>query len=581
MCGIVGYAGWRGAESVLVEGLRALEYRGYDSYGLAISSKGAISVVKDAGRISDYRTSGAIASGTVGIGHTRWATHGVPSAINAHPHTDCTGKFAIVHNGIIENYAALRADLAAAGHVFASETDSEVIAHLFEACYDGDMMAAIRQVTGRLEGSYAVLVIAAEEGVIAAARNRSPLVIGVGDGEMVCASDLVPVIPYTREVIFLEDGDCAVVSKDALRIENGGDAVARAPEFIAYDPESAKKTGFAHYMIKEIFEEPEAFSRTLNAMQDTEEMQRVMEGAARVTVVASGTSYHAGMIFRYLMEEFSAIPVRTEIASEFRYVRPSPDEVVLVISQSGETADALAALRRAKFHRCLTVALTNTLGSSITREADHVFYTMAGPEISVAATKSFIAQIAALMKMVSLSRGASCSLLLADVKQAIEAVLQLDMTEATDLCAGASTLIAIGRGVFYPVALEGALKMKEISYIHAEGYAGGELKHGPIALLSGETPVIAFVPPGETRTLMIGNLKEIASRQAPIIAIADPGDVDVADIAEVVIPVRHRNVFADVAAYTVAAQMLSYEVAKRLGRDIDKPRNLAKSVTVE
>ncbi|MBT8507880.1 glutamine--fructose-6-phosphate aminotransferase [Methanomicrobiaceae archaeon CYW5] len=579
MCGIVGYVGWRNAESVLVQGLRALEYRGYDSYGLAISD-GTLSVVKDAGRISDYRTNG-VSSGAVGIGHTRWATHGVPSAKNAHPHTDCTGNFAIVHNGIIENYSALRAELLAAGHIFSSDTDSEVIAHLFEECYDGDLLGSLREVVARLEGSYAVLVISAQDDAIAAARNRSPLVIGVGDGEMVCASDLLPVIQYTRDVIFLEDGDCALVSKDSLRIENGEGPVVRAQQFVAYDPEAAKKTGFDHYMIKEIFEEPEAFSRTLAAMQDIEEMQTVLKGARGMTVVASGTSYHAGMIFRYLMEEFSELPVRTEIASEFRYVRPSPDEVVLVISQSGETADALAALRRAKFHRCRTVALTNTLGSSITREADHVFYTAAGPEISVAATKSFIAQLAALMKIVSLSQGAQCSLLLADVKQAIEAVLQLDVTKATDACAGASTLIAIGRGVFYPVALEAALKMKEISYIHAEGYAGGELKHGPFALLSEETPVVAFVPPGETRNLMLANLKEIASRQAPIIAIADPGDVDVADIAEVVIPVRHRNVFADVAAYTVAAQMLSYEVAKRLGRDIDKPRNLAKSVTVE
>jgi len=580
MCGIVGYTGWRDAESVLVEGLKALEYRGYDSYGLAISD-GAISVIKDAGRISDYRNDGHNRGGTTGIGHTRWATHGVPSAKNAHPHTDCTGNFAIVHNGIIENYSSLRSELTASGHVFRSDTDSEVIAHLFEECYEGDMMQAIQQVVGRLEGSYAVLVISSHDDAVAAARNRSPLVIGVGDGEIICASDLVPIINYTREVIFLEDGDCAVFSENTLRIVNGGSDIARPPKFIAFDPESARKTGFDHYMIKEIFEEPEAFSRTLASMQDIDEIQKLIKRAEGLTVVASGTSYHAGMIFRYLMEEFSGIPVRTEIASEFRYVRPSPDDVVLVISQSGETADALAALRRAKFYRCRTIALTNTLGSSITREADHVFYTMAGPEISVAATKSFIAQLAALMKIVSFCGGTGCSLLLTDVKQSLEAVLQLDVAEARAICTRASTVIAIGRGVFYPVALEAALKMKEISYIHAEGYAGGELKHGPIALLSEETPVIAFVPPGETRNLMLANLKEIASRRAPIVAIADPGDDDVAEIAEVVIPVRHRNVFADVAAYTVVAQILSYEVAKRLGRDIDKPRNLAKSVTVE
>lgn len=581
MCGIVGYIGRRDAAPLIVEGLKKLEYRGYDSFGVATLGAG-IEYTKHRGRISEKTDTAIKLDGKTGIGHTRWATHGIPNDVNAHPHLDCTGKIAVVHNGIIENYADLRRQLQSRGHTFRSETDTEVIVHLIEEEYikNPDLLNAVQAVIPQLKGSYAILVIVAGEERIVAARNASPLVIGVGDGEFFAASDMTPVIEFTERAIFLEDGDTASLSNKKVEIFHEQKPVTRPVELIDWSQEDVRKGGFAHYMLKEIYEQPQAFYNTIRSV-NPETLPAIVLQAKSVTLVACGSSYHTGLIFKYLLETTCNIPARLEFASEFKYFPPPVTGLVIGISQSGETADTLTALKHAKISGCPTVAITNVLGSSVTRVADITLYMRAGPEISVAATKSFIAQLAVLMQIVNGISDTGLGCVLQQAHKAIEEVLLLDLSEAVTACKNAQNIFYVGRGPFYPVSLEGALKMKEISYIHAEGYAAGELKHGPFALLSHETPVIALCMPGETYSVMISNIKEMKARGAPVIAIGAEGDRDLPEIVDIFIAVPKTSLFIEILTTIVIEQLLAYHTAVALGKDVDKPRNLAKSVTVE
>lgn len=581
MCGIVGYIGRRDAAPLIVEGLKKLEYRGYDSFGVATLGK-EISIDKHRGRISENSSSANHLKGKIGIGHTRWATHGIPNDANAHPHTDCSGTIAVVHNGIIENYTELKRQLLSRGHTFSSETDTEVIVHLIEEEYEKvkDLKNAVLAVIPYIKGSYAILVIATGEERIIAARNASPLVIGIGDGENFAASDMTPILEHTERAVFLEDGDIASLTRGNVEIFNKGNRVSRPVELIDWSVEDVKKGGFAHYMLKEIYEQPQVFYNTIRAV-DPESMPPFIWHPSSITIVACGSSFHAGFIFKYLLEESCGIPVRLDVASEFRYFPPPVEGLVIGITQSGETADTLTAIRQAKTHTCRTIAITNVLGSTVTRIADATLFMRAGPEISVAATKSFIGQMAVLMQIINGSCGRKYDDLLQNAHKSLEEVLLMDLTAAVELCKNAQSIFYVGRGPFYPVSLEGALKMKEISYIHAEGYAAGELKHGPFALLSQKTPVIAICMPGNTYGVMISNIKEMKARGAPVIAIGCEGDLELSDIADYLIPVPKTDLFVQVLTTLVVLQLLSYHTAVALGRDVDKPRNLAKSVTVE
>lgn len=581
MCGIVGYIGRRDAAPVIVEGLKKLEYRGYDSFGIATIGA-SLHLVKHKGRISENADGALLLKGKRGIGHTRWATHGIPNDANAHPHVDCSGKIALVHNGIIENYTDLKRQLLARGHTFKSDTDTEVIVHLIEEAYHkrADILSAVQEVLPLLEGSYALLVMTSAEDCLIAARQASPLVVGIGDGENFAASDMTPLIEYTERALFLEDGDVASITKGKIEIFNQGKAVTRKVELVDWSIEDVKKGGYPHFMLKEIYEQPLAFYNTVNSVE-MEALSKTLRDPRSVTVVACGSSFHAGLIFKYLLEESCGIPARMEYGSEFRYFPPPVEGLVIGITQSGETADTLMALREAKAHGCRTLAITNVLGSTVSRTADTTLFMRAGPEISVAATKSFVAQLAILMQIANCLCGRKCDDMLQRAHQTIEEVLLMDLAEAVNLCKGASSIFYVGRGPFYPVSLEGALKMKEISYIHAEGYAAGELKHGPFALLSPETPVIAFCMPGETYNVMISNIKEMKARGAPVIAIGSNTDTEMQDIADIFIGIPKAPVFVQVLCAVVVLQLLAYYTAVALGCDIDKPRNLAKSVTVE
>jgi glucosamine--fructose-6-phosphate aminotransferase (isomerizing) len=582
VCGIIGYIGRRDAAPLIVEGLKKLEYRGYDSFGVATLGTMGIDLAKHQGRISEKAGIAAGLKGKIGIGHTRWATHGVPNDSNAHPHTDCSGKIAVVHNGIIENYADLKRHLQSRGHTFRSETDTEVIVHLIEEEYakKPDLLLAVQAVIPKLEGSYAILAIAAGEDRIIAARNMSPLVIGVGDGEFFAASDMTPVIEFTERAMYLEDGDTVSLTRKKIEIFHNGKPVTRPVELIDWSLEDVRKGGFAHFMLKEIYEQPQAFYNTIRSVDPASLPEEVLH-AKSITLVACGSSYHTGLIFKYLLEELCGIPARLEFASEFKYFPPPVNGLVIGITQSGETADTLAAIRHAKTSGCSTLAITNVLGSSITRLADITLFMRAGPEISVAATKSFIAQLAILMQMVNGISERKYEDVLQQAHKAIEEVLLMDLSEAVMVCKKAQSIFYVGRGPFYPVSLEGALKMKEISYIHAEGYAAGELKHGPFALLSPETPVIALCMPGDTYSVMISNIKEMKARGAPVIAIGVAGDRDLPDIVDIFIAVPKTPLFIQILTSLVIEQLLAYHTAVALGRDVDKPRNLAKSVTVE
>ena len=581
MCGIVGYIGIREATPILIEGLKKLEYRGYDSFGIATLNT-CIECDKHQGKISDSSILLSDLKGTIGIGHTRWATHGIPNAINAHPHMDCHNTIAIIHNGIIENYAELKEQLIARGHTFRSETDTEVIVHLIEEEYavERNILLAVQKTVACLTGTYALLVIANGEDRIIAARYASPLVIGIGDHEFFAASDMMPILEHTNRILYLEDGDIASISRTGVEIFNNNELIKRPVEIIDWLQEIPKKGGFDYYMIKEIYEEPQVFYNSVKSIT-AKTFPEALRNSESISVIACGSSYHAGFIFKYLMEDFCGIPVRLDFASEFKYFPSPTKDFVIGISQSGETADTLYALKQARMHTCTTLAITNVMGSSISRSTDFTIFMCAEPEISVAATKSVIAQLAILMQIINCMCDGKFEDVLLEGHRALEEVLLMDISEAIVLCKNAQNIMYLGRGPFYPVVLEGALKMKEISYIHAEGFPAGELKHGSFALLSPETPAIAICMPGDTYNVMVSNIKEMKARGAPVIVLGEEGDTDLPHIADIFIPLPQTHVFIQVLTTLVVLQLLAYYTAVHLGRDVDKPRNLAKSVTVE
>ncbi len=597
MCGITGYVGYRQASQVLLDCLKRLEYRGYDSAGICVAEDG-LSVVKRVGEIRHLEEAMPEIQGNAGIGHTRWATHGGVTKENAHPHVSCSGDIAIVHNGIIENFAALRDELEAEGHAFASETDSEVIAHLIEEAYDGSLDDAVRTAVSHLRGSYALVAVARQEpDTVVAVRKESPLVVGIGDSENFISSDVPAFLEYTSRVMYLEDGEVCVIRRDDVAVSDmNGHLVDKDVQTVDWSVENAEKGGYRHFMLKEIHEQPATIADTLRGrigeiapLIDLNGLP--VDDVDSVTIVACGTSYYAGMVGKYLLEELADLPVITELSSEYRYFGAKRG-LVVAVSQSGETADTLGAVQAAQRQGCRTLAVTNVEGSTITRIADAVMLTRCGPEIGVAATKTFTAQVATLMLLglyIGLERGvltedemheyATC---LRDVPAALEQVLDRD--DIVDVAAWLQdydSIFYIGRGRDYPLALEGALKLKEISYIHAEGFAAGELKHGPFALLTEETPVVAIVTPGQVYDKMIANIGEIKARDAPVVAIAPDDDTEIDKYADHVIRYPATPEIVGCFPIAVALQLLAYHVADRRGCSIDKPRNLAKSVTVE
>ncbi|MFC2027744.1 glutamine--fructose-6-phosphate transaminase (isomerizing) [Chloroflexota bacterium] len=594
MCGIVGYIGKASAKPILLNALSTLEYRGYDSCGIAIRDN-SIDIYKDTVRVEVMQKQSPKLNGSTGIGHTRWATHGEPSSTNSHPHTDCSGKFAVVHNGIISNFQKLRQQLTDEGHVFISETDSEVIPHMIEKYYDGELEEAVQAALDKIEGSYAIAVLTADEDVLIAARKDSPLIIGVGDGEMFVASDVPAVLDYTDRVIYLEDRDIAVITRDGFKITSDGTEIKRDEHRATWSKEDVQKAGYEHFMLKEINEQPRVIQNTIgdyliSGEQTSDDELKFDEELRDLSIVACGTSYHAGLVGKYIIEELHGIPVRVDLASEFNHGRRTiPASMAIAITQSGETADVLSTLKRFREESIRTVAITNVPGSSASRVANDTIYTKAGPEVSVAATKSFIAQLIAVYQLAlsfpGLHRGIRESLLteLRQMPNKVEQVLDgtCQIVNVAKFLAKHDNVFFIGRGINHPIALEGALKLKEISYIHAEGYAAGELKHGSIALLQENTPIIAIVANDNTRDAMVSSIKQAKARNAPVIALADEDDDDIGSLVDYVIRVpRTGNMFTPVTN-AVVLQLLAYHTAKDRGCPIDFPRNLAKSVTVE
>jgi glucosamine--fructose-6-phosphate aminotransferase (isomerizing) len=593
MCGIVGYIGNRQAQPILLNCLTRLEYRGYDSCGIAVSDH-SLEKYKDAVRVSTLKKDSPRLKGSIGIGHTRWATHGEPSQINAHPHFDCTGNIAVVHNGVINNFQKLKEQLIREGHAFVSETDTEVIPHLIEKYYTGDLTAAVERALCDIEGSYAIIVLAAGEPKLVAAKKDSPIIIGVGDRENYIASDVPAILDYSSRVIYLEDGDIAIVTSEGARIRRNGAELALAEHQISWTIEDAQKGGYEHFMLKEIHEQPKVIRDTLVEWVSGERSVDLATlrdaGAEAMLILACGTSYHAALVAKYVVQELLRIPVRAELASEFNYYGETlARSMAIVITQSGETADTLKAIKRLKEAGCKVLAITNVVGSTASRNADQPIYTRAGPELSVAATKSFMAQLMAvywLMMSYSKIDPRRIASLLLELRQLPGKVQQLldnqdSILECASLLSGYENVFYIGRGINYPTALEGALKLKEISYIHAEGYAAGELKHGPFALLGNNTPVIAVVAPDNTYEAMLTNIKEVKARKSPLIALAQEGDEEIDKIADSVITIPQVDTIFSPVVNTVALQLLAYYAAKERGCPIDFPRNLAKSVTVE
>ncbi len=622
MCGIVGYVGERDALPIILQSLKRIEYRGYDSAGVACITDNGIEVYKDKGKVDDViekiNYSKSISSNS-GIGHCRWATHGAPSKTNAHPHLDGKGEIAVVHNGIIENFLSLKEELLSQGCTFVSETDTEVIPHLINHCLknpgnvEWQLKEAVKETLSRLTGSYAIIVAAKGFDGLVAARKESPLIIGVGDRENFIASDVPAVLEQTNRVIYLDEGDLAVVKNDSVYIENGGAEVTRAERLIPWTIEDAEKGGYEHFMLKEIHEEPKAITDTLRGYLTEDEItlgiDLGIEGDTKgksILMLACGTSYYAALCGKHIIENLAKVPVQLEFASEFNYsdfVLDGANVVVMAITQSGETADTLMALKKAKRYGCKTVAITNVVGSSATRIADETIYTGAGPEIGVAATKSFVAQLVifyllGLQKSLAKLPEAAFLEHLEELRR-MPQIARLVLDEANGNIQKHARYLSkydhaffVGRGVNLPIALEGALKLKEISYIHAEGYAAGELKHGPFALLTEDTPVVAILT---RQTLgkfdqnasqniyekMLGNVKEIKARGAPVIAIAEEGDEEVEKYVDAVIRVPGTGTIFSPIPNTVALHLLAYWTAKERGCEIDKPRNLAKSVTVE
>ncbi len=597
MCGIIGYAGQRNALPILLDGLKRLEYRGYDSAGVAIVGSG-LQVAKDKGFIANLEAQLPDMPGTTGLAHTRWATHGAPSKVNSHPHTDCKGKLALAHNGIIENYAALREKLEAEGHVFKTQTDTESLAHLIESLYTGDLEEAVRKALHEVRGSYAIAVVHEDHpGKVVGARNESPLVIGIAPDETFLASDVPALLKYTDKVVYVMDKEMVVLTPQrAVLLDLQGKTVTREPQRITWNLEDAEKGGFDHFMLKEIHETPKAIHETLlGRVANLEVNGFLAEDFTSVKLVACGTSYHAALVGKYIFEEIAHIPASAELASEYRYTQGAAEKpLVILISQSGETADTLGASREAKRRGCKTLGICNVIGSSLSRETDKTIYTRAGVEIGVAATKTFVAELIVLY-LVALRMGLDRGTLgyeeadrlkdeLRSLPRAVLAVLNKD-EEIQGLAAAYGTdardAYYLGRHVNYPVAMEGALKLKEISYIHAEAYAAGELKHGPLALITKDTPVLAIAVDDPTYDKMRSNIGEVNARGARILGIGTQGDRELPKFVDDVITVPRMSWIFSPVPVSVALMLFAYHVARLRGCPIDKPRNLAKSVTVE
>jgi glucosamine--fructose-6-phosphate aminotransferase (isomerizing) len=610
MCGIVGYTGPREAGPILIEGLKRLEYRGYDSAGIAlVDDAGDLFVEKRAGKLVNLQT--AIANRTphaaIGLAHTRWATHGRPNDLNAHPHQDCTGEITVIHNGIIENFRELRDELEARGHTLTSETDTEALAHLVEEAYQGDLGDAVRAALRRVEGAYAVVVMHRGEGDrLVGARQNVPLVVGVGDGENFLASDVGAILAHTDQVIFLEEGDVADIRPSGVTITDVAGALLERPvTTIDWSPEAAEKGGYEHFMLKEIHEQPEALSQSITGrvnrhgrihVEELTGLEEMLKAVTRVELVACGSAYYASLVAATAIQNWTGIPARANVGSEFRYGPPPLDEhtLVIAVTQSGETADTIAPTRLARERGCPIIAVTNTVGSAITREADAVLFLQAGPEIAVVASKTFVTQVTTLVILaaaIAKIRGA----LPDDEELALGAALRaLPGAAATALATaslGAADLarryvnsrgfMFVGRGASYPAALEGALKLKEVSYVHAEGYAAGELKHGPISLLDAECPLVAVATRSAVYDKLISNVMEGRARDARVIAVATVGDDAIEHYADDVcwVPDTHETLSPVLAI--IPLQLFAYHVAVVRGTDVDQPRNLAKSVTVE
>jgi len=617
MCGIIGYLGPKRVVPVILEGLRRLEYRGYDSAGLAVVRKGQVAIRRSSGKLVNLARSleAEPLDGEYGIGHTRWATHGRPTEENAHPHRDCTGRIVVVHNGIIENYLELKAELQRSGHRFVTETDTEVIAHLVESLIDGRTLAdAVGFALKRLRGSFAVCVISADApNTIIAARSGPPLILGIADGELLVASDVPALLQHTRNIYFLRDGEMAVLSPEGARVRDfSGRPIEFKPQQVNWTPEMAEKGGYRHFMLKEIHEQPRAIQDTFAGrisldssrvfLDEANLSEEVLTGIDRIHIVACGTSWHAGLVGKYLLEEMARIPVEVDYGSEFRYRDPILDHrsLVIAISQSGETADTLAAVREAKAKGARVLAICNVVGSMLSRESDGTLYTRSGPEIGVASTKAFTCQLAVLFllalhlaqlrKKISAEEAHNLLLELTRVPQCIQKLLACNHVydRIARVMYKSYNFLYLGRGIQFPIALEGALKLKEISYIHAEGYPAGEMKHGPNALIDGNLPVVALAarhsrnPKSTLRyEKMLSNIEEVRAREGIVIVLATEGDEQVGRLSEYVISIPEMSDYLIPLLLPIPLQLLAYNIAVLRGCDVDQPRNLAKSVTVE
>ena len=614
MCGIIGYIGTKPVVPVLLDGLRRMEYRGYDSAGVALVGEHGIELRRSAGKLSNLEHSieSEPVDGLYGVGHTRWATHGRPTEENAHPHRDCTGRIVVVHNGIIENYLELKAELQRQGHEFKTETDTEIVAHLVEREMKKDgLESAVRRALKQMRGMFALVLVSAEDPEkIVAVRNGPPIVVGLGKDEFFVASDIPAILSHTRDVVFLGDEEMAVITRSGVEFTDyNGRAVSKTTQRVMWDPIAAEKGGHKHFMLKEIYEQPSAARDTilgrvsldrgrifLEELNIPDQTFRTLE---KVTIIACGTSWHSGLVGKYLIEALAQVPVEVDYGSEYRYRNPivSEDELAIVITQSGETADTLAALREAKRKGARSIAICNVVGSMATREADGTVYTHAGPEIGVASTKAFTSQLVALQLLALHMAQIRASLSTADLRRHIEELLQLPQIIEHAIKASALTeriaekyynrtdFLFLGRGINYPIALEGALKLKEISYIHAEGYPAGEMKHGPIALIDERMPVVAIAPDDHVFEKMLGNVQEAKARGGSVIAVTNEGDTRLGEIldpkSDVLLAMPRTTTMLTPIVMTIPLQLLAYHIAVRRGCDVDQPRNLAKSVTVE
>ncbi|WP_168123882.1 glutamine--fructose-6-phosphate transaminase (isomerizing) [Paenibacillus sp. HB172176] len=610
MCGIVGYIGKRDSQDILLEGLKKLEYRGYDSAGIAVFTKEGLQISKSKGRLAvlEDKLKGEPLAGSVGIGHTRWATHGKPSDLNSHPHTDNSAKFSVVHNGIVENYLDLKDELAAKGHVFVSETDTEVISHLVADEYDGNIVEAVQRAVARMRGAFALGVLTEfEPEKLVAVRFASPLVIGIGDGENFIGSDIPAILEHTRNVYILNDGEMAVLTCNAVELMTiEGATISKEIFHVDWDLVTAEKAGFDHFMLKEIYEQPKAYRDTMlgrvsddGKSVDLKELSmsdEYIKSINRVHIVACGTAYHAGLVGKSVIESLARISVENDVASEYRYRSPiiTPQTLVIVVSQSGETADTLAALREAQRNGARVLAITNVVGSSVAREADDVITTWAGPEIAVASTKAYSSQLIAfyllglhLARVLGTQEPAAMEELITGLNalpEQVEKILEqaVVLKQVAESISHHRSLFFIGRGVDYAVAQEGSLKLKEISYIHSEAYAAGELKHGTLALIEEGVPVIALVTQETLYEKTLSNIKEVKARGAHVLAVANSGfEGEVAKSVDEIFAIPKTLPILSPALAVIPLQLLSYYASLALGHDVDKPRNLAKSVTVE